>query len=259
MSKDVTNGIRNSWESSYNVNPTITPSNSQLAFSNFDLRNRVVATWSGSMAWNPVNTTSIAFFYSGQSGAPYSLVYQSAPFGNGSNAPLPYIPANQGDINLIDKKDAAGNVTYSAANQWTDLNNFIEGDKYLSTKRGQYAERNGLHTTFVCDLDMKIMHEFKLSKNNKANTLQISFDVFNLLNLLSNDWGHVTFVTNLNNYTVNFLQFVKDANGKSAGAPSTGYVPTFNFVKPTGIDNHYYTLDPINSRWQGQVGIKYNF
>lgn len=264
MSKDVTNGIRNSWESSYNVNPTIVPSNSQLAFSNFDLRNRIVATWSGSLLWNQMNTTSIAFFYSGQSGNPYSLIYQSAPFGNGSNAPLPYIPASQSDINIIDKKDAAGNVTYSAANQWSDLNNFIEGDKYLKTRRGQYAERNGLHTAFVSDLDMKIMHEFKLSKSNKSKTLQLSLDVFNVLNLLNNDWGHVTFVTNLNNYTVNFLQFVKDASGKSPGAPLTAtgaanYTPTFNFVKPTGINNHYYTLDPINSRWQGQLGIKYNF
>lgn len=259
MSKDVTNGIRNSWESSYNVNPTIIPSNSALAYSNFDLRNRIVATWSGNVAWNPANTTSLAFFYSGQSGSPYSLIYQSAPFGNGSNASLPYIPATQSDINLIDKKDAAGNVIYSAANQWNDLNNFIEGDKYLKTRRGQYAERNGLHTKFINDLDMKIMHEFKLSRTNKSKTLQLSLDIFNVLNLLNNDWGHVTFVTNLNNYTVNFLQFVKDANGKSGGAPSTGYLPTFNFIKPTGIDNHYYTLDPINSRWQGQVGIKYNF
>ena len=181
MSKDVTNGIRNSWESSFNVNPTITPSNSPLAYSNFDLRSRIVATWSGSIAWNAANTTSLTFFYSGQSGNPYSLIYQSAPFGNGSNAPLPYIPSTQADINLIDKKDAAGNVIYSAANQWTDLNNFIEGDKYLKTRRGQYAERNGLRTTFVNDLDMKIMNEFKLSKSNRFNTLQVSFDVFNVV------------------------------------------------------------------------------
>jgi len=79
------------------------------------------------------------------------------------------------------------------------------------------------------------------------------------LNLLNNNWGHVTFVTNLNNYTVNFLQFVKDANGVAPGKPSSGYIPTFNFVKPTGINNQYYTLDPINSRWQGQLGVKFNF
>ena len=259
MSKDITNGIRNSWESSYNVNPAITPSNSSLAYSNFDLRHRIVGTLSGSFLWNEKNITSLSFFYAGTSGSPYSLVYQSAPFGSGTNAALPYIPINQIDANLIDKKDGAGNVIYSAAQQWTDLSNLIEGDSYLKTRKGQYAERNGLRTPWNQDLDLKIMHEFKLSKTNKSQSLQISFDVFNVLNLLNNAWGHVNFVTNLNNYTVNFLQFVKDASGKSPGAPSTGYTPTFNYVKPTGINNHYYTLDPINSRWQGQMGIKYNF
>jgi len=263
-SKDITNGIRNSWESSYNVNPTITPSNSSLAYSNFDLRHRIVATWNGNLIWKSGSTTSLAFFYSGQSGNPYSVIYQSAPFGSGSNAPLPYIPKSQSDINLADKKDALGNVMYSAAAQWNDLNNFISGDKYLKDRRGKYAERNGLRTAFVNDLDMKLMHEIRLSKTNKFRTLQVSVDIFNVLNLINNDWGHVTFVTNLNNYTVNFLQFVKDANGTAPGQPlakgaTLGYVPTFNFVKPKGADNHYYTLDPINSRWQGQVGVKLNF
>jgi hypothetical protein len=259
MSKDVTNGIRNSWESSYNTNPSIIPSNSALAFSNFDLRHRIVGSISSTLTWSQSNATSLSFFYAGQSGNPYSVIYQSAPFGNGSNAPLPYIPKSQTDVNLADKKDAGGNVIYSAVQQWADLNSFIEGDKYLKTRRGQYAERNGMRTTWVNDLDMKLMHEFKLSKTDKSKSLQISFDVLNVLNLLNNDWGHVTFVTNLNNYTVNFLQFVKDANGKNPGTPASGYIPTFNFVKPTGLNNHYYTVDPINSRWQGQVGIKLNF
>ena len=253
MSKDITNGIRNSWESSYNVNPANVPSNSQLAYSNFDLRHRIVATWSSTLAWNPANSTSLSFFYGGTSGSPYSLIYQSASFGSGSNAPLPYIPKTQADINLKD------NGTYTAAQQWQDLDAFINADKYLSTRRGQYAERNGMRTPWNHDLDMKIMHEFKLSKTNKSQALQISLDVFNVLNLLNNDWGHVTFVTNLNNYTVNFLKFVADANGKAVGAPASGYTPTFNFVKPSGLNGHYYTVDPMNSRWQGQFGIKYIF
>jgi len=252
-SKDVSNGIRNSWESNYNLNPSISPNNSQLAYSNFDLRHRIVATISGTFVWNEMNATSLSFFYSGQSGNPYSIIYQSAPFGNGSNAPLPYIPRDQNDINLKD------NGTYTAAQQWADLSNFIEGDPYLKTRKGQYAERNGLRTPWVHDVDMKLMHEFKLSKTNKQHALQISFDVFNVLNLLNNSWGHVNFVTNVNNYTANFLKFVADANGKAPGAPSTGYQPTFNFVRPNGINNHYYTLDPINSRWQGQLGVKYTF
>ncbi len=257
-SRDISNGIRNSWESNFNLNPSVTPNSSALSYSNFDLRHRIVATFGALCKWNETNSTSITFFYSGASGNPYSLVYQSAPFANGSNAMLPYIPKDANDIKLMDVKDGNGNVTYSAQQQWVDLNDFIENDPYLKTRRGQYAERNGLRTPWVHNLDMKILHEFKLSKSNHYKTLQISLDILNVLNLINNDWGHVNFVTNLNNYTVNFLKFVNDGS-KNPGAPSTGYTPSFNFVKPTGIDNHYYTLDPINSRWQMQLGVKYNF
>jgi hypothetical protein len=85
------------------------------------------------------------------------------------------------------------------------------------------------------------------------------------VNLLNNDWGHVNFVTNINNYTVNFLRFAANTTASglpgtnAIGAPASGYIPTFNFIKPTGINGNYYTLDPINSRWQGQLGIKYIF
>jgi hypothetical protein len=103
------------------------------------------------------------------------------------------------------------------------------------------------------------MHEFRLSKADKSKTLQISFDVFNVLNLINNDWGHITFITNVNNYTVNMLTFVKDANKVVPGKPSSGYLPTYNFNKPTAANGQYYTVDPINSRWQGQLGLKYNF
>lgn len=260
MSKDISNGIRNSFQSNFEANPATVANDAALAFSNFDLRHRIVATFGSTVNWNNSSSTSLTFFFSGQSGSPYSIVYNSGgnPFGNSANANLPYIPADQTDINLADKKDANGNVVYSAAQQWTDLNNFIEADKYLKTRRGQYAERNGLRTPWNHQLDAKLVHEFKLGKDHKQS-LQLSFDLFNVLNLLSNNWGHIYFVTNVNNYTVNILTFVADANGTAPGKPSSGYSPTFNFNKPTGLDGHYYTVDPLNSRWQGQFGIRYNF
>jgi hypothetical protein len=267
VSKDLSNGIRNSFQSNFEVNPAVVPNDPGLSYSNFDLRHRIVATVGSTWAWNSTNSTSLAFFYSGQSGSPYSLVYNSGgnPFGNAANANLPYIPKDQSDIRLVDIG------SYTAAQQWQDLNSLIENDKYLKTRRGQYAERNALRTPWNHELDMKLMHEFKLSKTNKQHSLQLSLDVFNVLNLLNNEWGHITFVTNVNNYTVNMLNFVGysvDASGNpvasanptvAVGKPSSGYIPTFTYNKPTGLGGHYYTVDPINSRWQGQVGVKYNF
>jgi hypothetical protein len=267
VSKDLSNGIRNSFQSNFELNPAIVPNDPKLAYSNFDLRHRIVATLGTNWIWNETNSTSLSFFYSGQSGSPYSLVYNSSgnPFGNAANANLVYIPKDQNDIRLVDKG------TYTAAQQWEDLNNLIGNDKYLKTRRGQYALRNELRTPWNHELDMKLMHEFKLSKTNKQHSLQLSLDVFNVLNLINNAWGHITFVTNVNNYTVNMLNFVGyslDGNGNpvastnpavTVGKPTSGYIPTFTFNKPTGLGGHYYTVDPINSRWQGQVGLKYNF
>lgn len=255
MSRDLSNGIRNSFQSNFEVNPSIVPNDPQLAYSNFDLRHRIVGTLGANLVWNGSNATSFTFFYSGQSGSPYTMVYNSggAPFGNSANANLPYIPKDRNDIRLAD------NGSYTAEQQWSDLDNFIKGDKYLSSRRGQYAERNALRTPWNHELDLKIMHEFKLSKTNGKKTLQISLDLFNVLNLINNEWGHINFVTNANNYTANLLTFAKDANGVAPGKPSSGYQPTFTFNKPTGLDGQYYTVDPINSRWQGQFGIKYNF
>src|SRR4029077_11608898 len=165
------------------------PNDPQLAFSNFDLRHRIVATLGTNLIWNKSNTTSLSFFYSGQSGSPYSVVYNSGgnPYGNAANANLPYIPRDQGDIRLADY--VVNGQTYTAAQQWADLDKLISGDKYLSSRRGQYAERNGLRTPWNHELDLKLMHEFRLSHANKQHSLQISFDLFNLLNLMSNDWG----------------------------------------------------------------------
>jgi len=210
------------------------------------------------LEWNKTNMTTLSFFYAGQSGSPYSVVYNSggAPFGNAANTNLPYIPKDQSDIRLADY--TRNGQLYTAAQQWTDLNNLITGDKYLNSRRGQYAERNGLRTPWNHDVDMKLMHEFKFGKDN-GRSLQLSLDIFNVLNLLNNSWGHVYFVTNVNNYTANILTFVTDANAVKVGKPSSGYLPTFNFNVPTGLDSHYYTVDPLNSRFQAQFGIKYNF
>lgn len=261
MSKDVSNGIRNSFQSNYELNPAITPNDPQLALSNFDLRHRIVGTASFGFNWNDYNTTSLSIFYSGQSGSPYTFIYSSSPnpFSNSSNANLVYIPKAGELLNFADIKDITGTtVIYSAAQQQTDFNNYINNDKYLSTRRGEYTERNGERTPWNHEVDLKLMHEFKFKGSNKQHSLQVSLDIFNVLNLINNDWGHIAFVTNVNNYNVNFLKFANDDTGKAPGAPATGYTPTFNFIAPAST-GHYYTIDPINSRWQAQFGLKYNF
>ena len=167
---------------------------------------------------------SVSFFYNGQSGSPYSFIYASSPnpFGNASNASLVYIPRADEQINFADLKDATGTIVYTAAQQQQDFNSFVNNDKYLSKKRGQYADRNGQRTPWNHEVDMKIMHEFKFKGDNKQRSLVVSLDVFNC-NLINYQWGHINFVTNVKTTLLTCLLFANDAAGKKPGAPSTGY------------------------------------
>ncbi|MBK7883963.1 MAG: hypothetical protein IPJ81_09250 [Chitinophagaceae bacterium] len=74
---------------------------------------------------------------------------------------------------------------------------------------------------------------------DKKHAFQLTFDVFNLTNLINKDWGRQNFVTNqaftiLNTTTV---------------AGQKGY----NFI------NRVPWTPSFGSRWQGQVGIRYTF
>ena len=259
MSKDISNGIRNSWQSNFEVNPAITPNNSDLSFSNFDLRNRIVTSWFLNVDWNQKNKTSIGIFHSSQSGNPYSATYSTSPnpFGNSSNANLIYIPKNSSELVF---SDVLSNnvVTYSAIDQSKDFNNFINNDKYLNSQRGKYAERNGLRTPWNHFVDLQFTHEIKFDVAKRKQSIQLIATIFNVPNLINKNWGKVYFVTNVNNYTIPMLQFVNDANKQAPG--TNGYVSTFNFLKyPDNNNKQYYTVDPINSRTQIQFGLKYNF
>ena len=80
------------------------------------------------------------------SGSPFSFVNQGDVNRDGSSRnDLVYIPRNQSEINLVDFTDANG-VVVTAETQWNRLNNYIENNDYLRSRRGQYAERNGAKT-----------------------------------------------------------------------------------------------------------------
>ncbi len=259
MSKDVSNGIRNSLQSNYEVNPAVSANNPDVAFSNFDLRNRIVTSWFFNVDWNEKHKTSIGIFHSSQSGSPYSATYSTSPnpYGNSSNANLIYVPRNASELVFADLTTSTGAI-YTAAAQAKDFNAFIDNDKYLSTRRGQYAERNGLRTPWNHFMDLQITHEIKFKVGQRKQSVQLLATMFNVLNLLSQNWGKVYFVTNVNNYAIPLLGFANDANKVAPGG--TGYIPTYNFMKyPDNNSNQYYTVDPINSRWQMQFGLKYNF
>jgi hypothetical protein len=241
-------------ESNWQMNQSLTPNNPQLTTSNFAIKNRVVANVGYSLPLSQSNRLSANVYFNAQSGNPFSWGFVNSTIANtGQAAGLAYIfkDAAEATKYIAPIKDGSGNILVSTAQQVADYEKFVNSNEYLSSRRGKFTERNGDVTPWNIQADFRIMDEIRLSQKSK-NTLQISLSIINLTNLLNKEWGKVYFVPNTFNSTAS-VGLTKVGN-VAAGQPSAGD-PTYNFTTP-GLP---YTIDQFASRFQAQLGIRYNF
>ena len=92
--------------------------------------------------------------------------------------------------------NAAGGVvatnparTFTVADQQAAWEAYIQQDKYLSARRGQYAERNAVFLPVLFRSDLGVTQEIFQNVGGKRNTIAIRFDILNLDNLLNKKWG----------------------------------------------------------------------
>jgi hypothetical protein len=88
------------------------------------------------------------------------------------------------------------------------------------------------------------MQDFMLTIGQKKHGFQVSFDIFNLTNLLNNDWGRQYSVGN-QAYTI--LTAVNRTSGAFIGKG-------FNYT----VGQDPWSTN-FASRWQGQIGLRYMF
>ncbi|MFN7099297.1 MAG: carboxypeptidase regulatory-like domain-containing protein [Flavobacterium sp.] len=233
--------------SQWNNTETVNGANSLgLSRSDFDPGRRVVSNGNATLKWSKFTKTRIGFFYEGAQGTPISYVYNDGGAllqDTFSNSALIFVPAKRSDINLV----AANGLTPDQ--QWEALSAFIEGNEYLRSRKGTYAERNGdrLKTSHVVDL--KFAQEFTFTIGKKKHTIELTADMFNFTNFLNKDWGKRYFT---NNDQVQLLRLV--GNVPANAAPAFSYNPatgnTINQVDDVGLNS---------SRWQMQTGVRYTF
>jgi hypothetical protein len=254
MGKSMNDGLSSQNSSQWRV-PNVRGKNDlDLGISDFSMGSRVTAFLSYKIDYIKHMATTIGIYYNGQYGQRYAYGYAdgSTKYLGEDNQSLEliYVPKDQNDINLIDIVKN-GEIVLSKEQQWEDLNNFIENDEYLKTRRGQYAERNSSHTPFENIVDLHFAQDFYITtKGGNKNTLQVTFDIFNLTNLLNKDWGRRYYVSGYyNNYPlIKFEGFQED-----------GTTPNFTFTKPKGDVWSIDDSGQFSSRWQGQIGIRYIF
>lgn len=242
--KDVTSNPGEIAADAFQRNPVVgNANNPQLAFSDFGLQHRIIGAAGKRFAYaNDRLATTVSFFFEAAQGNRFSYTYAGdLNRDNIGGNDLLFVPSSQEQINLVDIKDAQGNVQVSAAQQWQQLNAYIEQDDYLKTRRGQYTERNGAISPWYTQLDMKVLQDFSLNALNKKHSFQLSFDVQNLGNLINSDWGVRRVFAN--NRFIETSYPSADSN-----------TPEFRF---RGGQQTFVNNTDLNSRWRAQIGLRY--
>ena len=182
--------------------------------------------------------TTIAAFFEYAQGGRFSYTYSGDLNGDGSGL---------NDLIYIPTESELGQMNFTSDAARTAYGNFIAQDEYLSSRRGQYAERYAILSPWYSTFDIRILQDFNIKVGEQTNTLQLSIDVLNFGNLLNSDWG------------VRELPSTTQPVGVSvAQDPATGaFIPTYDF--DTNLENTF-TADPsLLSRWQLQLGLRYIF
>jgi len=241
------------WRGQVHVNGRNNPSYGR---SDFSAGSRIIATADYTVNWSENISTTFAMFYNGQSGIAYSYVIggdrdaRNLNNQRGSTSrwrSLVYVPTDANDINLVDYDD--GGTIVTAEEQWTNLNALIEADGSLSSRRGEYAEKNGARAPWVNSLDIAIRQNIGTNLGGNVHKFQISLDVFNFGNLISSSWGaRYNVPGSFNNYELLDFQ----------GFAADGSTPEYTY-RETSTDNERFDINGFGSRWQARLGLRYIF
>jgi hypothetical protein len=227
------------------------PNRPEMSWSEFGQRHRIVGDATYSRRWSDRYRTQIGIFmevaegnrFAGAGGNRYSFIYSGDVNGDGAGGnDLIYIPRDQSEIRFAPL--VRGTTTISPAEQWARFDAFIQQDSYLSTHRGQIAERFGLVNPWYTNLDLRIQQDVALSGLGRQHGFQIGLDVMNVGNLVNSSWGVRKIADPSATSPLTLVRFDPDG------------VPVFNF---TGPERTFVDDPDLLSRWRAQLGVKYFF
>jgi hypothetical protein len=195
--------------------------------------------------------TLVSAFYNGHDGLPYTWIFNGDVNGDGISYEDPaYIPL------LNDPKvafaDAHGNP--ASAELIKQFQDYVSNDSYLKDHRGQIAKVNSAHGPWVNQLDLSISQEVPgLFAGNKG---QIRLDIYNFLNMVNKDWGHVRYLQydtrgmagygGVNSQGQYIYELLQDHDGN--------YSPDSLEVQDSGSNP-----TRVISRWSAMLTLRYTF
>ena len=194
--------------------------------------------------------TSITLGYVGQRSGGFTYIVAGDLNGDRvNNNELIFVPNKGSDIKFAPL--TVGTRVYTEAEQQAAFDAYIGQDDYLSTRRGQYAERNSSFLPWLHRFDLSVTQDFFVNVKGQRNTIQLRFDILNFGNMVDNKWGVSQRATNptiltynsvVNNEPVYRLATQKFADG------------TTGLLRDT-----YSRNSSVFDVWTAQFGIRYIF
>lgn len=246
-----------SWQSIRSINGN--NNNIQLSTSDNNIKEKLVGLIGYRINYGKKygGATSFTLGYIGQSGFGYTYNISGDMNGDGvSGNDLLYVPTSGSQITFEQfnspTQPNATVTTFTTAMQQQALELFISQDKYLSSRRGGYTERNGAYVPMLNRFDFSVIQDFYLTIYGQKNSFQVRADIINFGNMLNNDWGVSQ------RATVPSLLTYRSVN-------SSG-VPVYRLA--TQLDENGYTIlardtysknTSVSNVWTAQLSLRYTF
>ena len=191
-----------------------------------------------------------------QSGNHYSLIYES--WRGGYNYSYMLTNDMNGDgyaydaVYIPTDAEVSGNqFRFVSKDDAERFMAFVHKDPYLSKHQGEYAEAYSLYSPWVHRFDISYKHDFTVKIGNTRNTLQLSADIKNFLNLFNSSWGVAKYLNPAIGSEARILKY--------EGVDGDGFA---TFSTPAAISGSVDTFAPNHSLsqcWYASIGIKYLF
>ncbi len=232
------------------------PNNPGLGISSNNLGHRVFAVVSYNKDLFKFGNTSVSLFWETRTIGNASYVFGGDMNGDGGTSnDLIYIHANPSEMNFQQYTVTVSGqpVIFTAQQQATAWEAYIEQDDYLKENRGQYAERGAVIMPMVSRADFSFAQQLFTNINGKRNTLEFRVDILNVGNLLNPDWGlGKTF------NTTQPLVVPSSSQGGPANAQGVSQYRLRNFGADL-ISETYRPTAGVSDVWRMQFGLRYIF
>ena len=189
----------------------------------------------------------LSLIYSGSSGGPYTYVVRGDANADGVGDPNDY---RLNDAIYVPRD--ASDITLATPGDFAKLDQYIQAEACLRSQRGQVFQRNSCRDAWVNLTSARLTKVFPLFH---GHSLQVSADIFNLLNLLNSDWGVVRrtvdeFGGRVPGHEIDVLELIGYDTANSRGVYR---------VLPNALTPTQHRIFPNLSRWRLQLSARYAF